>query len=461
MRRALVFLALAAACCATRGWTFCDAPGECVCRYHERAEEDLMRQHIDCSYGRGAHAANRTLPPRAHSLDLSSSGLKIIRSGPFLRSKSLQELGLKNNDITYIEPDGLALPDLRRLDLSYNRLERLDAAVFRSITKLEFLNLANNNFVSFAKLTFHPLRELREVILNNNNIGPALRDTDLFDRDGFGLTNKIQKVSIGGIGLGRVHSNFFVDAYDIRELVITNNELRELFEIPFTLEYLDVSDNPIREISGEDFTDLTALKVLKMNNLGIGSVPAYALEPLRALVRLDLERNLNLSEFSALAFGQEVLEDADDFTLEELSLKSSRLQTLDRRLQVPLGRLSRLDLQGNRWHCDCRLAWIKQFQMKANDYEHLRCYTPKSLFNSKIFELKEKYFRCPRERGGGGVGSGMAVGLIAFCMFSSAAALWLFWYLPGCPPRGRALPTAAYSALPLHAPTATIAPTAL
>lgn len=372
MRRALALLALAATCWPARSWTFCDAPGECVCRFHERPEEDLMRQHIDCSYRRGALAGNRTLPPRAYSLDLSSSALKIIRSGPFLRSKSLQELVLKNNDIADIEEGALALPDLRRLDLSYNRLQRLDGAVFRSITKLEFLNLANNNFMSFGKLTFHPLRDLREVILNNNNIGPALRDTDLFDRDGFGLTNKIQKVSISGVGLGRVHDNFFVDAYDIRELIVANNDLAELFEIPFTLEYLDVSDNPIREISGEDFADLTALKVLKMNNISIGSVPAHAFAPMRALVRLDLERNLNLTQFSALAFGREVLEDADDFTLEELSLKSCRLRTLDQRLQTPLGRLSRLDLQGNRWHCDCRLAWIKQFQMDPNDYEHLR-----------------------------------------------------------------------------------------
>lgn len=372
MRRPLAIGAFVLHIFTAQGWTFCDGVSECVCRYHDRVEEDFIRQYIDCSHRKDVVKDNITMPDKAYSLDLSSNGLKVLRPGHLSRSYSLQELILKNNEISDIEAGSFPFPDLKKIDLSNNRLERINGDVFKTIRKLEYLNLADNNFISFTKLTFHPLSELREIILDNNPIGASLDDTDLFDRDGYGLTNKIRKISISGINLNTVHDNFFIDAYDIRELDLSNNSLTDMFEIPFTLEYLDVSDNPIYEIAGEDFNDLTALKVLKLNNLAISEVAAYAFAPLRGLTKLELERNKNLTQFSALAFGQEVLEDADDFLLEELSLKSSRLSKLDKQLQVPFGQLARLDLQGNLWHCDCKLIWLKQFQIKPNDYEHLR-----------------------------------------------------------------------------------------
>ncbi|CAH2046856.1 unnamed protein product, partial [Iphiclides podalirius] len=452
MRRLLVIIAFILNVYKVQSWTFCDSGSQCACRYHDRVDEDFIRQYIDCSHKKNVIKDNITMPDKAYALDMSSNGLKALRSGNFLRSNSLQELVLKNNEIADIEAGALKFPELKRLDLSNNRLERINGDIFKSIRKLEYLNLADNNFVSFTKLTFHPLSELKEIVLDNNDIGRSLDDTDLFDRDGYGLTNKIRKVSISGINLNAVHDNFFIDAYDIRELDISNNSLTDLFEIPFTLEHLDVSDNPIVEVAEEDFNDLTALRVLKMNNVAIKEVPAYAFAPLHGLIKLELERNKNLTEFSALAFGREVLEDADDFLLEELSLKSSRLSSLDERLQVPLGQLARLDLQGNLWHCDCRLVWLKQFQIKPNDYEHLRCYTPKPMYNSKVFELNSKYFKCAAAKKHVGV----AIGLIAFCMFVSATTLWLFWYLPKCQSRGKFIsgmynPATAYAVLPMNA----------
>ncbi|CAK1585125.1 unnamed protein product [Parnassius mnemosyne] len=436
-----------------QSWTFCDSVSECVCRYHDKVEEDFIREYIDCSYKKNVFDGNYTMPLKAYSLDLSSNGLKVIRSTHFLKSSTLQQLVLKNNEITEIESNAFKFPELKYLDLSYNRLEGVNGDIFKTIRKLEYLNLANNHFVSFSKLTFHPLRELKQIILDNNNIGPSLKDTNLFDRNGYGLTNKIQKISISGINLNTVHDNFFIDAYDLRQLVISNNNLTDLFEIPFTLEYLDLSDNPIKQISGEDFNDLTALKVLKLNNLSIRNIPEYAFASLHGLTKLELERNKKLTEFSVLAFGQEVLDDPVDFLLEELSLKSSRLQTLDKQLMVPFGQLIRLDLQGNFWNCDCQLIWIKNLQIKPKDYEHLRCYTPKPLYNSKIFELKAKYFKCSTKSHY----VGLAIGLIAFCMFFSATALWLFWFLPKCQSRGKFIsmhnPTTAYTVLPVHATT--------
>lgn len=350
--------------------TICDS--ECVCRINNKGDQDFNGEIIDCSYKIGVFNYNYSLPTTVHSLNLSSNNLTAIPSSCLLQSKTMVELLLNNNYLKEIKSNVLDLPELKRLDLRDNLLEHVHEDTFRNMKKLEYLNLANNKFTSFEKLTFHHLSNLRELVLDNNDVGPSLRKTNLFDRNGFGLTHKIDTLSICRINLNVVPENFFVDSYDIRKVAIAGNNLTDVFELPYTLEYLDLSDNPIEEISIEDFSDLPALKELKLNNLQINEIPDFVFSPLHSLVNLELERNRKLTNFSKLAFGREVLEDADDFLLEKLSLTGSRLSTLDKQLLEPFAHLVKLDLQGNPWSCDCNLVWMKKLKIPPNDYEHLR-----------------------------------------------------------------------------------------
>lgn len=344
----------------------------CVCRYENKNNVDFQGEAVDCSYSVGVLEINYTLPNTIHSLDLSSSNLSSIHSSSVLRSDAMIELSLNSNTITEISSNAFDLPRLRRLDLSDNLLEFIDRDVFKTMKALEYLNLANNKFTTFSKLTFHHLSNLQGIILDNNKIGPSLQEVNLFDRSGFGLTPKIQTLSIGGVHLNNVPDNFFVDAYDIRKLTITNNNISDVFELPFTLEYLDLSDNPIEEIESEDFNEAVGLKILKLNNLAIKEVPEFVFSSLHSLLQLELERNNNLTSFSKLAFGRQVLDDPDDFILESLSLKGSRLGALDKDLFAPFGQLIHLDLQGNPWKCDCNLVWVKELQIPEKDYDHFR-----------------------------------------------------------------------------------------
>ena len=353
--------------------SICDSD-VCLCkRYQSEQNEEFEGEQVVCAHKNwDILERNYTLPDMVHSLDLSFINISVVHSSSLLKSNTLIELILNNNVITKIDVDSLQLPELRRLDLSNNQLEFIDKETFRRVNKLEYLNLSNNRFTSFTKLMFHHLSGLNEIVLDNNDLGPDLRNSNLFDRSGFGLTDKIRKISISGINLKTVPDNFFVDAYDLRELDVSNNSLTEMFEIPFTLEYLDLSDNPITEIFSEDFTDLVALKILKLNNLQIHTVPESAFQYLPALKTLELERNSNLTSFSKLAFGQEVLAAPDNFGLERLSVKGSRLTKLDEALSTPFGVLVELDLQGNPWNCDCEIVWVKQLQVSEDLYDHLR-----------------------------------------------------------------------------------------
>lgn len=355
--------------CYTVNSLLCD--DLCVCR--DKNDGEFLGEQIDCAYSKPAlFTVEDSLPSLVYSLDLSSNNMTSIKASYLYKSSTMKELIVKNNMLTKIEANALLLPELTRLDLSDNALEFIDKEVFKGLKKLQYLNLASNKFTTFEKLAFHHLSNLNEIILDNNNIGPSLKDINLFDRSGFGLTHKIKRLSISGINLKVVPDNFFTEAYDLKRLTVSNNDLHDIFEIPFTLEYLDLSDNPIEEIASEDFADLPALKELKLNNLAIKEVADYVFVPLNGLVKLELERNRNLTKFSSLCFGREVLEDADDFALEELSLMGSRVKRLDEKLMQPFGQLVRLDLQGNPWICDCNIVWMKKLQIEKRDYDHLR-----------------------------------------------------------------------------------------
>ncbi|XP_050348419.1 leucine-rich repeat neuronal protein 3-like [Nymphalis io] len=452
MRTFYILFALITYSFKVQSTTLCDSDF-CVCRHNNKSDRDLAGEVVDCSYDPSVLNRVFGLPETVFSLDLSRNNLTTVGTSNLLKSNTLIELYLNCNKIYRIAENALQLPKLKRLDLSGNQLEVLHEDTFKYIKKLEYINLANNRLTSFEKISFHHLGNLREIILNNNDLGASLEDNNLFDRSGYGLTHKIQSLSISGINLNVVHENFFVDAFDLKKLVISNNNLVEVFEIPFTLEYLDLSDNPITQITGEDFDDLLALKDLKLNNLSIKEIPDFAFASLHALNNLELERNRNLTEFSVMAFGQEILDDADDFALEKLSLKGSRLKTLDQKLEVPFGELIRLDLQGNFWNCDCNLVWIKKLQIHKEDYEHLRCFTPKPLYNSRIFDLKERYFSCPANSRN----VGTIIAVISFCVLLTSIALWIFLFLPRYQSRCNfvnniALPTAGYTVLPVHTP---------
>lgn len=344
-----------------------------MCWVKNVQNEDYQGENVQCSYvEKDILKGDYELPGIVNSLDLASNKIETVHSSRLLDSTTLLELLLNDNAITKVDVNSFQLPALKRLDLSNNQLDSIDEEVFSNMRKLEYLNLANNRFTTFTKMNFHHLSGLNDIVLDNNNIGPSLKDSNLFDRSGSGLTNKIKSLSISGINLNTVPDNFFVDAYDISTLIISNNNITSVFEIPFTLKHLDLSDNPIKEISAEDFTDLIALQELNLDNLLIKEVPDYIFEHLPSLRKLTLERNNNLANFSKLAFGREVLDDPAEFKLESLSLKGSRLTRLDEDLAVPLGELTELDLQGNPWRCDCDFVWVKTLQLSDQYTQHLR-----------------------------------------------------------------------------------------
>jgi len=114
-------------------------------------------------------------------------------------------------------------------------------------------------------------------------------------------------------------------------LYIHDNALRELPPLPRSLTYLNVSENPLRELSLGDFPALVELRAL---DLGLSSLSLGAMPALR---ELHLRRN----RFAAVP---EVVRSLPSLRL--LDLRANRLTSVPEWI-TELPRLEKLDLRWN------------------------------------------------------------------------------------------------------------------
>lgn len=324
-----------------------------------------------CSFSQDV-PINFEMPVSIKTLDLSQNNLTNI--GP-INSTTLEQLLLNKNAIKQLNSGIFNLPELKSLDLSDNLLEKLQPDLFKTTTKLENLYLANNKLSITSQLNFSYLVNLRSINLDNNFVGPDIELRSLFNGTGLGLPYTIQAISINGINLTDIPYDFFEPIKNtLKELSVSNNSLTKFFKLPTSLEYLDISNNPIKKLNISDFPiyePLVYLRVLKMNNLEIEEVPKNIFSCL-ILYELQLANNKNLKEFSNLTFGRQVLYDSYDFLVKNITFRGSNLSSLDESLSVLFQRVERLDLQNNPWNCDCRLAWVRALPIPADLTEDLR-----------------------------------------------------------------------------------------
>lgn len=152
---------------------------------------------------------------------------------------TLVKLTINNSDLKHIDPSMFELENLVYLDLSENKLTKLDDFSFK---KLEELNLSHNLLEYLGKRIHLP--KLINFDLNTNKLRAI---------DGAFCNNfrNISKLNLSNNGLKYVNSNFGYKLVYLKSFYMTNNLFTSL---PFSFSYLrlqmlELHDNPFQYIS--------------------------------------------------------------------------------------------------------------------------------------------------------------------------------------------------------------------
>uniref|UniRef100_A0A8C7MAU0 Podocan n=1 Tax=Oncorhynchus kisutch TaxID=8019 RepID=A0A8C7MAU0_ONCKI len=252
----------------------------------------------------------RNLPSALYRLHLKNNMLEKIPSGVFDSLTQLRELYLQNNLLSNEGMDNETFSQLTKLeylDLSNNNLSvvpqglprglillHLEKNNIRSIPgdaliacrNLEYLLLHNNQLRSRSihQAAFHGLKKLHTLHMYNNQLERVPR----------GLPRRAKTLMLLHNGINEIGRNDLVMLYTLTELNLSYNRLispklhREAFRKLRLLETLDLSGNALHSLP---LGLPRSLQVLRVKDNQLTSIPEGALQGMSKLREIHLNHN--------------------------------------------------------------------------------------------------------------------------------------------------------------------------
>ena len=232
-----------------------------------------------------------SLLPNLEHLDLSKNRLIKIQETSFKGLKQLKNFNLsfnklELNGISYYKEQIL----LETLDLSFNEIKYLVSNLtFLNLDSLKRLNLSNNLLQSLNSFTFGHLIKLESLNL-------AYNDLKLLNPNCFFNLNNLLKL---GLGFNQIQTFDFLkynkeNLENLEILEIEQNKILLIQENDFDfnrqLVFLNLNSNPLKNISTKAFNSLIKLKTLKISKTNINRLTVR-----KSFKELDLGFLLNVS----------------------------------------------------------------------------------------------------------------------------------------------------------------------
>ncbi|XP_043086493.1 toll-like receptor 8 [Puntigrus tetrazona] len=307
-------------------------------------------------------------------LDLSRNNLFLITPEQFQPYGNISCLNLSGNGFA-TAPNGsefITLPDLKYLDLSFNKIDLAYDYAFRELQSLEVLDLSYNPHYFTVQGVTHNLNFLKHL--------PSLKVLNMSHNSIYTLTTKtmssksLQELQFQHNSLGkmwrledRTYDRLFKDLTNLTYLDISYNYIDKIpFRIyknlPRSIQRLQLSHNHMSNVSWEMLRQLPDLRELILSYNAIERLSSNLSNDVPFLEYLDLRHNQIYELSSGFLLGA--------VNLKKLDLSHNRLITINRSTfpSETSIHLKTLSLNGNPFHCTCDLLefilWIYNTTVK-------------------------------------------------------------------------------------------------
>ncbi|KAH8358891.1 hypothetical protein KR093_003205, partial [Drosophila rubida] len=301
-------------------------------------------------------------------------GMQQLQAPLFMDVPNVEALYLSWNDIAddALKPDLFRGPfnttkyepiALKDLDLSHNRIARLDRKLFEHTPQLRKLALAYNKLSVLDAATTAALASIPNL----------------------------QRLDLSYNGLLTLPTELFPTLRSLHILDIAGNEFSTvpatIRQLGTSLQQLNLAYNPLVKIDAHSFRQLDGLRRLNISNLPmLRSIEVGALQ-LPGLEQLDCARNPKLEslEFADLLASR---------NLTQLDISQNALTTLALNVSsntTTWPRLRSMAIAGNPWYCSCDLLKALEVagapQVLQSQESVPRCDTPYLLAGAQLTNL--------------------------------------------------------------------------
>lgn len=294
----------------------------------------------------------------------------------------LETLSLSNTQLMDFDLGTFTNTRLTKLDLSFNRLERIENArlnteEFMLLKNLIIFNISGNRIANVHDLLNQMQPTIKWIDLSGNYVGPLNENTfsrlsslrilnlnncqisNMIDLTPFKMLgnlnvlnlsyNNLRTVNFSILSNLRMLSDFYVAYCQIEDISYATQYLGR------SLRKLDISGNCIRSLNAQSFKTLTNLEYLNMSNTNTMVFDSRTFQHHSGLAILDLSYNkLQTIDFRLLSNN-----------VEQLYLSENNLHTIENLNPTNHLRLNSLAITQNNFSC----KFLREF---ASQWRHLK-----------------------------------------------------------------------------------------
>ncbi|XP_062603889.1 slit homolog 1 protein-like isoform X2 [Saccostrea cucullata] len=284
----------------------------------------------------------------------------------FATMSNLTTIGMSKNKIQELSKDAfIGLKHGKSLTIGWNPLT--DTELYNALSGLVNTPLSSLSISSVQLNGLIPSLSLKVLeAVNLSTLGMSFNEINNIPSEGFKTLTKLNILDLSNCGIRYIHENAFIGLKNLNNLQLSNNYIQSVPKnIPKNLLYLYMTGNQVNVLRNNSFSDLRSLRRLHLGNnkiltlfgeafLGlnkleelqlygnrINTLPSRLFAPFTRLIQLELQQNkLKTIQNSTKTF-------ASMTSLKYLNLADNGCSSLPSTLFSNLKSLQTLHLRGN------------------------------------------------------------------------------------------------------------------